>query len=109
MRQHCRRPARPGTLSGPPMDRILEPEIMDGRDEAVAYARADFSDSNQAFVDRLIGAGFRFTNLLDLGCGPGDVTIRLARAASGAHVTGVDGSQEMLELAREAVRTAGLG
>jgi ubiquinone/menaquinone biosynthesis C-methylase UbiE len=91
------------------MDRILEPEIMDGRDEAVAYARADFSDSNQAFVDRLIGAGFRFTNLLDLGCGPGDVTIRLARAASTAHVTGVDGSQEMLELAREAVRTAGLG
>jgi hypothetical protein len=29
------------------MDRILEPEIMDGEAEADAYARADFADSNQ--------------------------------------------------------------
>src|SRR3974390_2338041 len=35
------------------MDRILEPEIMNDSDADAAYARADFSDSNQAFADRL--------------------------------------------------------
>ncbi len=33
------------------MDRILEPEIMDGQVEADAYARADFAESNQWYAD----------------------------------------------------------
>jgi ubiquinone/menaquinone biosynthesis C-methylase UbiE len=109
------------------MDRILEPEIMDDRDADAAYARADFSDSNQAFVDRLMaaldraemfhgagssagmgGSGARRPRIVDLGCGPADVTIRLARAARQARVVGVDGSEEMLALAREGVRGARL-
>lgn len=99
------------------MDRILEPEIMDDRDADAAYARADFSDSNQAFVDRLVteleragahATGSRSLRIVDLGCGPADVTMRLARAARRAHVIGVDGSEEMLAIAREAVRAAGL-
>lgn len=91
------------------MDRILEPEIMSGRDEAAAYARADFSDSNQSFVDRVIArAGGRLARVVDLGCGPADVPVRLARAASTARITAVDGSEEMLALASEAVRAARL-
>ncbi|MGH8228500.1 MAG: class I SAM-dependent methyltransferase [Steroidobacteraceae bacterium] len=87
------------------MDRILEPEIMEGRDAAEAYARADFSDSNQAFVDQLIRRfGDRLASVVDLGCGPAGVIVRLARAASRARITAVDGSREMLALAREAVR-----
>ena len=39
------------------MERIPEPEIMDDEEGAVAYAGADFSESNQLFVDRLAGAG----------------------------------------------------
>lgn len=91
------------------MDRILEPEIMDGREEAAAYARADFSDSNQSFVERVIArVGGRLSRVVDLGCGPADVPVRLARAASAAHITAVDGSEEMLSLARQAVRAARL-
>lgn len=117
------------------MDRILEPEIMSDRDADAAYARADFSDSNQAFADRLAealraaGAGSGLEahsaapsgapeharartahgpRIADLGCGPGDVTIRIARAVGGAHLVGVDGSEEMLRLAREAIRAARL-
>ncbi len=91
------------------MDRILEPEIMDGHETAEAYARADFSDSNQAFVDRVVARfGDRLSSVVDLGCGPADVPVRLARAASGARITAVDGSEEMLSLAREAVRAAHL-
>lgn len=91
------------------MDRILEPEIMDDRDAAAAYARADFSDSNQSFVDRVARRlGGRLSSIVDLGCGPGDVSVRLARAAKPAHITAVDGSEEMLALARERVRAAHL-
>jgi ubiquinone/menaquinone biosynthesis C-methylase UbiE len=90
------------------MDRILEPEIMDGEAEAAAYARADFSDSNQAYVVDVV-ASFpdHLTNVVDLGCGPGDIAIRLARAAANARITGVDGSAAMLAIAHAALRSAG--
>jgi ubiquinone/menaquinone biosynthesis C-methylase UbiE len=91
------------------MDRILEPEIMDGEAEAAAYARADFSDSNQAYV-RDVVASFpdNLGKVVDLGCGPGDIDIRLSRAAPGSRVTGVDGSPAMLRIARQALSAAGL-
>ena len=38
----------------------------------------------------------------DLGCGPGNVTLRLADRWPGAHITGVDSSPEMLLRSREA-------
>ncbi len=95
------------------MDRILEPEIMNDSDADAAYARADFSDSNQAFADRLAAElkGSRSDGTLrivDLGCGPADVTIRIARKLHRAQLVGVDGAEEMLRLASEAVRSAKL-
>ncbi len=91
------------------MDRILEPEIMDGEAEAAAYARADFSDSNEAYVVDVV-ASFpdRLGKVVDLGCGPGDIAIRLSRAAATTRITGVDGSPAMLAIARAALRSAGL-
>jgi ubiquinone/menaquinone biosynthesis C-methylase UbiE len=91
------------------MDRVLEPEIMDGEVEADAYARADFSDSNQSYVEHLVRE-FRshLTNVVDLGCGPGEIPVRLARAVSTAHITAVDGSAAMLRLASESIRAAGM-
>ncbi|MEJ0006030.1 MAG: methyltransferase domain-containing protein [Steroidobacteraceae bacterium] len=91
------------------MNRVLEPEIMDGEAEAEAYARADFSDSNQAYVADVV-ASFpdRLARVADLGCGPGDIAIRLSRAAGTTRITGVDGSPAMLAIARAALRSAGL-
>jgi ubiquinone/menaquinone biosynthesis C-methylase UbiE len=91
------------------MDRILEPEIMDGEAEAAAYARADFSDSNQAYVADVV-ASFpdHLTQVVDLGCGPGDIAIRLNRTAPTTRITGVDGSRAMLAIARQGLRAAGL-
>jgi trans-aconitate methyltransferase len=55
------------------MDRILEPEIMDGQAEADAYARADFADSNQWCADHLAAEyPDHLKEIVDLGCGPGD-------------------------------------
>jgi ubiquinone/menaquinone biosynthesis C-methylase UbiE len=90
------------------MDRALEPEIMDGEAEAAAYAHADFSDSNQAYV-RDVVASFpaHLKQVVDLGCGPGDIAIRLSRAAATTRITAVDGSPAMLALARKALHAAG--
>jgi ubiquinone/menaquinone biosynthesis C-methylase UbiE len=92
------------------MDRILEPEIMDGEAEAAAYARADFADSNQAYVRDVVSSfPANLGQVVDLGCGPGDIAIRLSRAAGTTRITGVDGSPAMLALARKALHAAGLG
>jgi len=92
------------------MDRVPEPELMDEPAQALAYACADFSAPHDAFVARFrrcfpdFGGGA----VLDLGCGPADVTLRFARAYPQAQVTGVDGAEAMLALGRQAVAAAGL-
>ena len=50
----------------------------------------------------------RLHHVVDIGCGPGDVDVRLARAVPGVHITAVDGSAPMIALARDAIRAAGL-
>jgi ubiquinone/menaquinone biosynthesis C-methylase UbiE len=91
------------------MDRILEPEIMDGAAEADAYARADFADSNQWYADHFTAEyPGHLRQIVDLGCGPADVTLRVARIAKHAHIVAVDGSAAMLEFARKAIHGAHL-
>jgi ubiquinone/menaquinone biosynthesis C-methylase UbiE len=91
------------------VDRIPEPELMDDQRQSIAYAKADFSASNQLFVDSLIrNVPTDLRSAVDIGCGPGDVVIRLARAEPGLRITAIDGSAPMIALARDAVRTAGL-
>ncbi len=83
---------------------------MDDELQSIAYAKADFSTSNQLFVDSLIrDFPGHLRTALDIGCGPGDVVIRLARAAPDLRITAVDGSAPMMALARGAVLSAGLG
>jgi ubiquinone/menaquinone biosynthesis C-methylase UbiE len=92
------------------MDRVLEPELMDDDAQSRAYANADFAVSNQRFVDGLVNEfGSSLRRVVDLGCGPADVVLRLARAAPHAAITAVDGSAPMIALARDAVRAAGAG
>ncbi len=87
------------------MQRIPEPELMDDAAQALAYASADFAAPHDRFVallcDRTRAASLRGA-ALDLGCGPGDVTFRVARALPALAIDGVDGSDAMLALAREA-------
>ena len=91
------------------MDRILEPEIMDGEAEADAYARADFADSNQWYADHFATQyPSHLGKVVDLGCGPADVLLRIARIAQPVHIVGVDGSAAMLAFARKAVHAAQL-
>ncbi len=94
------------------MKRIPEPELMDAVAQAKAYAEADFSESNALFVDlfrKCLGNDPATGRVLDLGCGPADIPVRLARAFPEITIDAVDGSESMLRCAREAVEKAGLG
>lgn len=87
---------------------------MDDPVHARAYAAADFAEPHQRVVDafgvRFAGFGAHGARrVLDLGCGPGDVTVRFARAHPTATVLGVDGAEAMLALGRRRVRAEGLG
>lgn len=88
------------------MKRIVEPELMAEREQAEAYARADFEAAHQAYP-KLFAQKFprrpRRARALDLGCGPCDVTIRFARANPGYRFWAVDGSAAMLRQGRRAL------
>lgn len=82
------------------MERIPEHELMDNTAQAKAYAEADYSEPHEAFVKhfKVCFPGFSSGTVLDLGCGPADVTIRFARAFPKTRITGIDGAQVMLDL-----------
>ena len=86
------------------MKRRPEPELMDSEAQTVAYAEADFNESNTLFTEFFMR---RFPDLpeqgwlADLGCGPGDITLRLAGRLPGWNVTGIDAGANMLQRARE--------
>ena len=90
------------------MQRTLESEVMDKEENVLAYASADFSSVNQRFVDDLIKNYSHIKNVLDLGCGPADIPIRLAQALSKVHITAIDASKKMIESAKAAVTKARL-
>ncbi len=86
------------------MKRIPEPELMNDEEQALAYARADFSEPHSMVV-KLFGETFGMAGItgyvLDLGCGPGDISFRFARAYPGCIVHGIDGAEAMLNLGRK--------
>ena len=97
------------------MQRSVEPELMDDPLQVQAYARADFGATDQALVDRLVelfgeslgdGPGPR---LVDLGCGPGNISFRLAERFPQTSVLGLDGAAAMLEVAQQELAQRVLG
>ena len=81
------------------MRRVPEPELMDDAEQARAYAEADFDEPHGHCIDLCLetfgcesGTGYA----LDLGCGPGDIAMRFARAYPFMTVHGIDGSAAMI-------------
>ena len=85
------------------LPRTPEPELMDGAEQVAAYAAADFAASDQAMVDRLahLCGNDPGPQLADLGCGPGNISFRLARRWPAARVLGLDGAPRMLAIAEQ--------
>jgi 2-polyprenyl-3-methyl-5-hydroxy-6-metoxy-1,4-benzoquinol methylase len=77
---------------------------MEDVEQARAYHAADFSGSHNRRVDvfkELTMPAHQQGTILDIGCGSGDLLFRLLAALPEVSVLGIDGSQAMIELARE--------
>ena len=70
---------------------------MESEEQAASYAHADFSNSNNIFLDQV----FQYSNispettLLDVGCGDGEIPIKI-RSHNKCNITALDGSEAML-------------
>jgi trans-aconitate methyltransferase len=93
------------------MQRIPEPELMNDPVQAAAYAAADFTEPHTLFVENFretFPSADIITKVLDLGCGPADVTVRFARAYPRCVIHGVDGSEVMLREGKTRLKREGL-
>src|SRR6478672_1386364 len=87
-----------------PLERILEPEVMDSAEEAADYDAMDHGEVNRRFVDDLLTAiGAQpeaMLDVLDLGTGTALVPIELCKKFSDCRVMAADAAVSMLEVAR---------
>ncbi len=92
------------------MKRILEPEVMNSECEASSYASAAahayLSRIDESFVEHFARLGVRTGTVLDIGCGPGEIVLKLAARLPHVTFIGADLSDAMLELARQRAATA---
>lgn len=77
---------------------MLDPETVS------AYANADFEEPHSNFI-KLLKEKLQLSSLqgfaLDLGCGPGDISFRIAAEFPELHVQSIDGSPEMIKYAKK--------
>ena len=91
------------------LPRVPEPEVMDDSDEVEAYASA----AAQAFLDKIddsfvahavrLVPGREQGRALDIGTGPGQIVLKLARRLPGWSFVGVDRAANMIRQARAGV------
>jgi ubiquinone/menaquinone biosynthesis C-methylase UbiE len=77
---------------------------MDSEAQTRAYAEADFEESNSLFTEKFqeyFNPSPPAGTMADLGCGPGDISIRMANRYPGWNITGLDAGPNMLKLAQE--------
>jgi ubiquinone/menaquinone biosynthesis C-methylase UbiE len=95
------------------MPRVPEPEVMDDSGEVEAYSSAAAQTHLNAVDDTLVEHALRLLGgrengrALDIGTGPGQIVIKLARRLTQWKFTGVDRSPGMIAQARENLAAAG--
>lgn len=90
------------------LERVLEQEILDTKQDVEEYAAFDNSAVNDEFVARALELAPTAGYVLDIGTGPADIAILLAQRAPKLRVLAIDLGDRMLETARENVRRAKL-
>ena len=90
------------------MQRSPEPELMNAPDQVIAYSDADFSCGDHSVIERLsqlmeqaLPVLPEAALILDLGCGPGNISERLAVRWPLSNVIGLDGSSSMIGMANQ--------
>ena len=85
------------------MERVPEPELMEDKEQVISYDEADFTEGevnlinqiNQYLLKKNISLGKKDL-IVDLGCGPGNISEKLAIKWPNTEVIGIDGSKEMI-------------
>ena len=85
------------------MKRIPEPELMEEKEQVISYDEADFSEGEVNLINQInhyllrknISLGEKDL-IVDLGCGPGNISEKLAIKWPNTEVVGIDGSKEMI-------------
>ena len=85
------------------MERIPEPELMVEKEQVISYDEADFSEGEVNLINQInyyllrknISLGKKDL-IVDLGCGPGNISEKLAIKWPNTEVVGIDGSKEMI-------------
>ena len=85
------------------MKRIPEPELMKKKEQVISYDEADFSEGEVNLINQinhyLLRKNISLNKndlIVDLGCGPGNISERLAIKWPHTEVLGIDGSKEMI-------------
>ena len=85
------------------MERIPEPELMETKKQVLSYVKGDFSKGEKIFIDfintYLISNKINLSDddlIVDLGCGPGNITERISLQWPAVPIIGIDGSKEMI-------------
>ena len=85
------------------MERIPETELMEKKEQVISYDEADFSEEEVNLVNQINHYLIKkniFLNekdlIVDLGCGPGNISEKLAMKWPNTEVVGIDGSKEMI-------------
>ena len=85
------------------MERIPEPELMEKKNQVISYDEADFSEGEFNLINQihhyLLKKNISLNEnalIVDLGCGPGNISEKLAIKWPNSEVVGIDGSKEMI-------------
>ena len=85
------------------MERIPEPELMNKKEQVISYDEADFSEGEVNLINQinhyLLKKNISLSEkdlIVDLGCGPGNISEKLAIKWPNTEVVGIDGSKEMI-------------
>ena len=85
------------------MERIPEPELMEKKEQVISYDDANFLEEEVNLVNQinhyLLRKNISLSEkdlIVDLGCGPGNISEKLAIKWPNTEVVGIDGSKEMI-------------
>ncbi len=88
------------------LPRKPEPEVMSEAEEVAAYAsaaaQAHLNSIDNTLVEQVLFVGPPSGWLLDIGTGPGNIPLKIARRCPGLRVVGIDRSSNMIRAARRA-------
>jgi ubiquinone/menaquinone biosynthesis C-methylase UbiE len=95
-------------LPEPLLPRVLEPEVMDDWQEAMAYDQMDFAVIDRDFALTALNLAPQAIQVLDIGTGTAKIPIIMGQEQPNYQLLGVDLAESMLTIGRHNIAAAGL-